>query len=64
MSNNSLFSGIHSTIDNNIETEHIEYTVFHQDTNLEFVDVKKLLNLFYSPLLVGNFIDKKAIQRN
>ena len=46
MSNNSSSSGIHSTTDNNIEAASIDYTVFHQDTKLEFVDVKNCLGNF------------------
>ena len=49
MTNNGLPSRIHSTIDNNIETANIDYIVFYQDTNLEFVDVKNFRgNLIYS----------------
>ena len=46
MSNNSSSPGIHSTTDNNIEAASIDYAVFHQDTNLEFVDVKNCLTSF------------------
>ena len=46
MSNNSSPSRIHSTTGNDIETASIDYTVFHQDTNLEFVDVKNCLGNF------------------
>ena len=58
MSNNSSSSGIHLTTDNKIETASIDYTLFHQDTNLEFVDVKKCLTNFsyhneWEALLIG-----------
>ena len=46
MSSSSSPSRIYSTTDNNIETASIDYTVFHQDTNLEFVDVKTCLDNF------------------
>ena len=42
MSNNSSSSGIHSTTDNNIETASMDYAAFHQDTKIEFVDIKKI----------------------
>ena len=44
--NNSSPSRIHSTTDNNTETANIDYTIFHQDTNLEFVDAKNCLGNF------------------
>ena len=46
MSNNSSSSRNHSTTDNNIETASIDYTVFHQDAKLEFVDVRNCLGNF------------------
>ena len=42
MSNNSSSSGIHSATDNNIETASMDYTAFHQDTKIEFVDIKTI----------------------
>ena len=47
MSNNSSSSRNHSTTDHSIiQTASIDYTVFHQDTKLEFVDVKNCLGNF------------------
>ena len=65
MSNNSSSSGIHLTTDNNIETASIDYTLFHQDTNLEFVDVKKCLtNFSYHNEWEALLISSKEIKRN
>ena len=46
LSNDSSLSGIHSATDSSIKTTSIDYTVFHKDTEIKFVNIKNCLGNF------------------
>ena len=46
LSDNSSPSGIHSATGNSIKTTSIDYTVFHKETEIKFVNIKSCLSNF------------------